>query len=224
MHGIAKRGLALVAATSGIILGGAAIATADAGAVTTATTSHSGGAVAGWVAQAPVNIPVNVCGNSVEALAFKEMVHGTTCTNNHPGATATATTTKSGGIGAGNTVQAAGNVPVNVCGNTVAGAAVKNDYAGSTCTNNASGPGAAATSSVDHSREEPLRGPDLHQLTRHPRCQGNRAPAPRIRAGARRFRRPIASVESSRTRIARHGTVTRSGGAIASAFLGKTTP
>jgi hypothetical protein len=151
MHGIAKRGLALVAATSGIVLGGAAIATADAGAVTTATTSHSGGAVAGWVAQAPVNIPVNVCGNSVEALAFKEMVHGTTCTNNKPGATATATTTKSGGIGAGNTVQVAGNVPVNVCGNTVAGAAVKNDYEGSTCTNNVGGPGAAATSSVDHS-------------------------------------------------------------------------
>jgi ChpA-C len=150
MHGIAKRGLALVAATSGLVLGGAAVATADAGATTTATTSHSGGAVAGWVAQAPVNIPVNVCGNSVEALAFKEMVHGSTCTNK-PGAVADAHTDKSGGIGAGNTVQVAGNVPVNVCGNTVAALAVKNEYHGSTCTNNATGPGAVATSSIDHS-------------------------------------------------------------------------
>jgi hypothetical protein len=151
MHGIAKRGLALVAATSGIVLGGAAFASADTGAITTATTSYSGGAVAGWAAQVPVDVPVNICGNSVEALAFKEMVHGTTCTNNKPGATATATTTRSGGLGAGNTAQVAANVPVNICGNTVAGAAVKNDYEGSTCTNNASGPGAAATSSVDHS-------------------------------------------------------------------------
>jgi hypothetical protein len=151
MHGIAKRGLALFAATSGIVLAGAAVASADAGATTTATTSQSGGAVAGWAVQAPINVPVNVCGNSVEALAFKEMVHGTTCTNKHPGAVATASTTKSGGIGAGNTVQVAGNVPVNVCGNTVAGAAVKNDYEGSTCVNNASGPGAVATSSIDHS-------------------------------------------------------------------------
>jgi hypothetical protein len=151
MHGIAKRGLALIAATSGIVMGGAAIASADSGAVTTASTTQSGGAVAGWVAQAPVNIPVNVCGNSVEALAFKEMVHGSTCTNDKPGAWAGATTTKSGGIGAGNTVQAAANVPVNVCGNTVAAAAVKNDYEGSTCTNNAGGPGASATSSIDKS-------------------------------------------------------------------------
>jgi intracellular sulfur oxidation DsrE/DsrF family protein len=107
--------------------------------------------VAGWAVQAPINVPVNVCGNSVEALAFKEMVHGTTCTNKHPGAVANAHTDWSPGIGAGNTVQVAGNVPVNVCGNTVAALAVKNEYHGSTCTNNADGPGAVANSSVDHS-------------------------------------------------------------------------
>lgn len=149
MHGIAKRGLALVAATSGIVLGGAAVASAD-GATTTATTTQSGGAVAGWVAQAPVSVPVNVCGNSVEAIAFHEVVKGTTC-KNYQGASATATTTMSGGIGAGNTVQAVGNVPVNVCGNTVVGAGIKNLYKGSTCTNNTWGPGASATSTVEHS-------------------------------------------------------------------------
>lgn len=151
MHGIAKRGLALVAATTGIVLGGAAIASADSGAVTNAHTSHSGGAVSGNVVQAPVNIPVNICGNSVEALAFKEVVHGTTCTNDKPGAVANANTSWSGGIGSGNTVQVAGNVPVNVCGNTVAALAVKNKYEGSTCTNNASGPGAVANSEVEKS-------------------------------------------------------------------------
>lgn len=149
MHGIAKRGLALVAATSGIVLGGAAVASAN-GASTTSTTTQSGGAVAGWNVQAPVNVPVNVCGNSVEAIAFHEVVNGTTCTD-YQGASATSTTTRSGGIGAGNIVQAAGNVPVNVCGNTVVGAGIKNTYEGSTCTNNASGPGAAANSTTDHS-------------------------------------------------------------------------
>jgi len=147
MHGIAKRGLALVAATSGIVLGGAAVASADGA---TATTTQSGGAVAGWVAQAPVSVPVNVCGNSVEAIAFHEVVNGTTC-KNYQGAAAAATTAMSGGIGAGDTVQAVGNVPVDICGNAVAGAGIKNLYTGSACTNNAWGPGASATSTVDHS-------------------------------------------------------------------------
>jgi hypothetical protein len=146
MHAIAKRGLALVAATSGLVLGTATFAAADA--TTTAETSHSGGAAAGWTAQAPVNVPVNLCGDNVQAAAIKEMLHGTTCTINPDGTADMSSVDQSGGIGAGNQVQAAWSSPVLFCGWNVNGAALKDQHMGSTCAANADGPGASATAAA----------------------------------------------------------------------------
>jgi len=149
MHGIAKRGLALVAATSGLVLGTATFAAADA--TTTADTSHSGGAVAGWAVQAPVNVPVKLCGVNVQAVAIKEMPKGTTCHTGHLGAVAQADADHSGGLVSGNVVQAAANAPILFCGWNVDAVALKDHYEGSTCTADTDGPGASATATADHS-------------------------------------------------------------------------
>ena len=147
MHGIAKRGLALVAATSGLVLGTATFAAADA--TTTADTSHSGGAVAGWAVQAPVNVPVKLCGVNVQAVAIKEMPKGTTCHTGHLGAVAQADADHSGGIVSGDVVQAAANAPILFCGWNVDAVALKDHYEGSTCTADANGPGAVANATAD---------------------------------------------------------------------------
>jgi len=149
MHGIAKRGLALVAATSGLVLGSATFAAADAS--TTADTSHSGGAVAGWVAQVPANVPVKLCGVNVQAVAIKELPKSTTCTTGHLGAVANANASHSGGLGAGNVAQVTASAPILFCGWNVDAVALKDHYAGSTCAANTNGPGASATATADHS-------------------------------------------------------------------------
>ena len=149
MHGIAKRGLALVAATSGLVLGTATFAAADA--TTTADTSHSPGAVAGWAVQAPVNVPVKLCGVNVQAVAIKEMPKSTHCTTGPQGSVAQADADHSGGIASGNVVQASGNAPILFCGWNVDAVALKDHYEGSTCTADASGPGAVANATADHS-------------------------------------------------------------------------
>ena len=149
MHGIAKRGLALVAATSGLMLGSAAIAAADA--TTTADTSHSGGAVAGWTAQVPVNVPVKLCGVNVQAVAIKEMPKSTTCHTGAQGAVAQADASHNGGLVSGDVVQAAGNAPILFCGWNVDAVALKDQYKGSTCSADTQGPGASATATADHS-------------------------------------------------------------------------
>ena len=150
MHGIAKRGLALVAATSGLVLGTATFAAADS-AATTADSSHSGGAVAGWDVQAPVNVPVKLCGVNVQAVAAKEHAKHTACVTGPTGAVAQAQANHSGGIASGNIVQATANAPILFCGWNVNAVAVKNHYEGTTCTADSEGPGSSATATADHS-------------------------------------------------------------------------
>jgi len=152
MHGFAKRGLALAAATSGLVLGTAGIAAADATA--TGESSHSGGAVSGNVANAPVAIPVNFCGNQALVIALKEVDEGSMCTlGPGEGAIATGSSEHSGGLGSGNVADAALSVPANICGNQVGVIAAKSKVKPSTCTigTNGSGPGASATGASEHS-------------------------------------------------------------------------
>jgi len=152
MHGFAKRGLALAAATSGLVLGTAGIAAADATA--TGESSHSGGIAAGNVANVPVAIPVNFCGNQALVIALKNVDEGQMCTiGAGEGASATGSSDKSGGIGSGNVANVAASVPANVCGNQIGVGAVKTITKPSTCTvgTNGSDPGASATGASDHS-------------------------------------------------------------------------
>ena len=61
-----KKVVAAAAATSGLVLAGAGMAVADAGAQGAAV--HSPGVVSGNNVQVPVHVPVNVCGNTVNLL------------------------------------------------------------------------------------------------------------------------------------------------------------
>ncbi|MFH8563492.1 chaplin [Streptomyces sp. NPDC017988] len=74
-----KKIVAAAAATGGLVLAGAGVAAADAGAQGAAV--NSPGVVSGNVIQAPVHVPVNVCGNTVNVIGLLNPTFGNTCTN-----------------------------------------------------------------------------------------------------------------------------------------------
>ncbi|GAB2786206.1 chaplin ChpH [Streptomyces chlorus] len=74
-----KKVVAVAAATGGLVLAGAGMAAADSGAQGAAV--HSPGVVSGNVVQAPVHVPVNVCGNTVSVIGLLNPAFGNTCVN-----------------------------------------------------------------------------------------------------------------------------------------------
>ncbi|KAA0931365.1 chaplin [Streptomyces apricus] len=74
-----KKIVAAVAATGGLVLVGAGVATADAGAQGAA--AGSPGVLSGNVVQVPVHVPVNVCGNTVSVIGLLNPAFGNTCVN-----------------------------------------------------------------------------------------------------------------------------------------------
>ncbi|MDQ1020804.1 chaplin ChpH [Streptomyces afghaniensis] len=74
-----KKVVAAAAATGGLVLAGAGLAVADSGAQGSAV--HSPGVVSGNVIQAPVHVPVNVCGNTVSVIGLLNPAFGNTCVN-----------------------------------------------------------------------------------------------------------------------------------------------
>ncbi|MGZ0235897.1 chaplin ChpH [Streptomyces sp. CPS1] len=74
-----KKVVAAVAATGGLVLAGAGLAVADAGAQGAAV--HSPGVVSGNVIQVPVHVPVNVCGNTIDVIGLLNPTFGNTCVN-----------------------------------------------------------------------------------------------------------------------------------------------
>ncbi|MEU6315595.1 MULTISPECIES: chaplin ChpH [unclassified Streptomyces] len=74
-----KKVVAAAAATGGLVLAGAGMAVADAGAQGAAIGSP--GVLSGNVVQVPVHIPVNVCGNTVNVIGLLNPAFGNTCVN-----------------------------------------------------------------------------------------------------------------------------------------------
>ncbi|MEU5582233.1 MULTISPECIES: chaplin [Streptomyces] len=74
-----KKIVAAAAATGGLVLAGAGVAAADAGAQGAAV--NSPGVVSGNVIQAPIHIPVNACGNTVNVIGLLNPTFGNTCVN-----------------------------------------------------------------------------------------------------------------------------------------------
>ncbi|AVV43542.1 chaplin ChpH [Streptomyces sp. ID05-04B] len=74
-----KKVVAAAAATGGLVLAGAGMAVADAGAQGAAV--HSPGVLSGNVVQVPVHVPVNVCGNTISAIGLLNPAFGNTCVN-----------------------------------------------------------------------------------------------------------------------------------------------
>ncbi|GAA2578631.1 MULTISPECIES: chaplin [Streptomyces] len=78
MSRIAKVG-AVALGTSAVVLSGAGLAAADAGAKGAAIGSP--GVLSGNVVQVPVHVPVNVCGNTVNVIGLLNPAVGNECKN-----------------------------------------------------------------------------------------------------------------------------------------------
>ncbi|MDN0196015.1 chaplin [Streptomyces sp. S.PNR 29] len=74
-----KRVVAAAAATGGLVLAGAGMAVADAGAGGSA--AHSPGVASGNVVQVPVHVPVNACGNTISVVGLLNPTFGNYCVN-----------------------------------------------------------------------------------------------------------------------------------------------
>ncbi|MEG3629268.1 chaplin [Streptomyces poriticola] len=155
MRQVTRKGLMTVAAATGVIA--AAGGTAHAGSGAHGSGSGSPGVLSGNTVQAPVDVPVNVCGNTVNVVGVLNPSIGNACANTgggahggnghsgghgaHGGSHAGGHATDSPGIGSGNHVQAPVHVPVNVCGNSVDVIGVANATTGNDCANPGGGHG-----------------------------------------------------------------------------------
>ncbi|MCL7379237.1 MULTISPECIES: chaplin ChpH [unclassified Streptomyces] len=74
-----KKVVAAAAVTGGLVLAGAGMAVADAGAQGAAIGSP--GVLSGNVVQVPVHVPVNVCGNTISVIGLLNPAFGNVCIN-----------------------------------------------------------------------------------------------------------------------------------------------
>ncbi|MGD3107387.1 chaplin family protein [Streptomyces sp. YGL11-2] len=161
MRQVARKGLITMAAAGGVLAMATGYAQADSGAAGVA--ANSPGVGSGNVVQAPVDAPVNVCGNSVNVVGALNPAFGNGCANGSgghhghghghgtgkhrrptggQGANAQGGASNSPGVASGNVVQAPVNAPVNVCGNSVDVVGVANPTVGNDCGNaSPAGPG-----------------------------------------------------------------------------------
>jgi len=141
MRQILSGSLLIVAAASSIlaVTGASANADSDAKGVTTG----SPGVLSGNSIQAPVDVPVNACGNTTNVAAADNAASGNRCANEshaHSSAQAADTdgqsvTTGSPGLLAGNSAEIPVHMPVNACGDSVNAAALLNPAMGNSCGN-----------------------------------------------------------------------------------------
>ncbi|MFE3413156.1 chaplin [Streptomyces mirabilis] len=73
------RSAGLVAAAGAVVLAGAAAASADSGAQGAAIGSP--GVLSGNLIQVPIHIPLNACGNTVDAIGLLNPAFGNACVN-----------------------------------------------------------------------------------------------------------------------------------------------
>lgn len=86
MRQVTRKGLITMAAAGGVLALSGGYAHADAGAVGGA--SNSPGVLSGNSVQVPVEVPVNVCGNSVNVVGLLNPAAGNACGNGSDGAAA----------------------------------------------------------------------------------------------------------------------------------------
>nr|WP_093801617.1 chaplin [Streptomyces sp. Wb2n-11] len=165
MRQVTRNSLITMAAASGLLAVGGGNAHAGSGAE--GSTSDSPGVLSGNSVQAPVNAPINVCGNTVNVIGVLNPAVGNRCANdskgskpgkNHDGGGAAAEghASNSPGVGSGNHVQVPVDAPVNVCGNSVTVGGLANPAAGNDCGNDSTGtPPGPGTEEPPGEPEEP---------------------------------------------------------------------
>lgn len=149
MRRVTRNGLIAVAAASGAMALTAPVTAAFAadGASANGASADSPGVISGNTVQVPVDIPVNVCGNTVNVVGLLNPAAGNSCTNDSAsgahgtegtaagGSSAEGSGKDSPGVGSGNTVQLPVHVPVNISGNTANVVGVGNAATGNESTN-----------------------------------------------------------------------------------------
>ncbi|MFJ6213554.1 chaplin [Streptomyces sp. NPDC092296] len=193
MRQAAKRGLLTVMATGSVLAStaGYAYATADA----QGAAIGSPGVGSGNTVQVPVDIPINICGNTIDVVGLLNPAIGNTCVNaseqrseahgvgadaghevgdghgeaGHSrggGATAEGSSNGSPGVLSGNTVQVPVHVPINACGNSIDVIGLGNIAAGNDCAN-VETPAPHVTPPVHHPSKPPVhhRPPTHHRPT-----------------------------------------------------------
>ncbi|OEU89373.1 chaplin [Streptomyces abyssalis] len=75
-----KKVAAVAAAAGGLMLAGAGVAAADQGVAGAA--GNAPGVASGNNVQAPVHVPLNVCGNTVSVIGNMNMAGGNACPGN----------------------------------------------------------------------------------------------------------------------------------------------
>ncbi|WP_328722589.1 chaplin [Streptomyces sp. NBC_00247] len=83
MRQVTRKGLITMAAAGGVLALGGGYAQADSGAASAAT--NSPGVASGNSIQIPIEIPVNVCGNSVDVVGLLNPAFGNSCANTSQG-------------------------------------------------------------------------------------------------------------------------------------------
>ncbi|TJZ43528.1 DUF320 domain-containing protein [Streptomyces piniterrae] len=165
MRQVARKGLITIAAAGGVLAAVGGYAHADSGA--SGGTAHSPGVASGNNVQAPVDVEVNACGNSINVVGLLNPTFGNKCSNDgggkhrgpsggdhrdhhgnggkhrsgsggHQGSGASGSAVDSPGVASGNNVQAPVHVPVNVCGNSVDVVGLVNPTSGNGCDNDSS--------------------------------------------------------------------------------------
>lgn len=196
MRQVARKGLITVAAAGGVLAMSAGAAHADSDA--TGSGKHSPGVLSGNAVQVPVSVPVNLCGNTINAVGVLNPALGNSCVNggghggdggaapHEPGqehadsgqqqsghqgggADADGTAVGSPGVGSGNNVQVPVEVPVNACGNNVSVVGLGNSVTGNTCANDAV--------PEDHEQPQEPQRPDRPQEPAGPEEPGAEVPA-----------------------------------------------
>ncbi|WP_369216442.1 chaplin [Streptomyces flavofungini] len=74
-----KKSMSVALGAGVLVMGGAGLATADAGAQGAAVGSP--GVLSGNQLQVPIHIPVNVCGNTVNVIGLLNPAFGNVCVN-----------------------------------------------------------------------------------------------------------------------------------------------
>jgi hypothetical protein len=150
MRQVTRKGLMTVAAATGVLAAAGGYAHADSGA--SGSSSDSPGVLSGNTVQAPVHVPVNVCGNTVNVVGILNPAMGNDCANKGGGSGSSGGHGDSGqgagggsqagghasdspGVGSGNHVQVPVDVPVNVCGNSVDIVGIGNSVKDNDCAN-----------------------------------------------------------------------------------------
>ena len=137
----AKKRILYGVTTGGLLMGGIGMASAQADTSATGTTANSPGVASGNLIEIPVNLPINLCGNTLNVIGLLNPAADNTCGNENGSGDSSGSTTANGtavgspGIASGNLISAPINAPVNICGNSVNVVGIGNPATGNTCGN-----------------------------------------------------------------------------------------